>query len=130
MKVIIAGSRTITDRKLVEEAIEASCFSITEVVCGMARGVDTVGFNWAKDNNIPVKEFPADWEKYGRAAGPIRNKQMAEYADALIAVMAPNSKGTQNMVETARNLWVDGGAAGRPMGNNYLYFRSRREVKV
>ncbi len=101
MKVIIAGSRTISDRESVEAAIKASGFEITEVVCGMARGVDTEGFNWAKDNNIPVKEFHADWEKYGRAAGPIRNKQMAEYADALIAIMAPNSKGTKNMIETA-----------------------------
>lgn len=101
MKVIIAGSRTISDRELVEAAIKASGFEITEVVCGMARGVDTVGLNWARDNNIPVKAFPADWEKYGRAAGPIRNKQMAEYAEALIAIMAPNSRGTKNMIETA-----------------------------
>ncbi len=101
MKVIIAGSRTITDRELVEAAIKASGFEITEVVCGMARGVDTVGFNWARDNNITVKEFHADWVKHGRAAGPIRNKQMAEYAEALIAIMAPNSRGTKNMIETA-----------------------------
>jgi len=104
MKVIIAGSRTITDRKLVEVAIKASGFTITEVVCGMARGVDTVGFNWAKDNNIPVKEFPANWNKYGRSAGPIRNKEMADYAEALIAVMVPGSRGTKNMVETATKL--------------------------
>ena len=102
MKVIIAGSRTISDRESVEAAIKASGFEITEVVCGMARGVDTEGFNWAKDNNIPVKEFHADWEKYGRAAGPIRNKQMAEYADALIAFWDGKSRGTKHMIDLAK----------------------------
>jgi len=101
MKVIIAGGRDITDPNLVLEAIDKSWFNITEVVCGMARGVDTLGKEWAEAHGIPVKEFPANWSKFHRAAGPIRNAEMAKYADALIAIMKPGSKGTKSMVEIA-----------------------------
>ena len=104
MKVIIAGSRHITDRDFVEQAIEDSGFEITEVVCGKAQGVDTVGEEWANDNDIPVKPFPAEWKRYGRAAGPIRNREMAEYADALIAIPDIGSKGTANMIATAKKM--------------------------
>lgn len=98
MKVIIAGTRTITDRSMVEQAIRDSNFLITEVVCGSAPGVDTIGFDWAWENGIPVKSFPADWRKHGKAAGPIRNKAMSEYADALILVWDGKSRGSENML--------------------------------
>jgi hypothetical protein len=107
MKVIIAGSRTIKDYKLVESAIKNSGFKITEVVCGCASGVDTLGEKWALANNIKVKKFPADWDKYGRSAGYKRNVQMAEYADACIVVYTgPKSAGSQHMIDiaTKRNL--------------------------
>src|ERR1700733_13017187 len=100
MKVIIAGSRDLTDPKLVEQAIESSGFQISEVVCGMQRGVDMMGKNWGDKNHIPVIPFPADWSKYKLGAGPIRNRQMANYADALIAIRfgGEASKGTTNMI--------------------------------
>lgn len=101
MKVIIAGSRDINDYPLLLDTIEECPFDITEVVCGMARGVDTLGKRWAEANGIPVTEFPANWSKYGRAAGPIRNEEMAKYADALIAVRRPESRGTKDMVKRA-----------------------------
>lgn len=97
MKVIIAGSRTITDLAIVKKAVKDSGFEITEVVCGQAKGVDTLGFQYAFDNNIPIKTFPADWETHGKAAGPIRNMQMAKYADALILVWDGKSRGSDNM---------------------------------
>lgn len=84
MKVIIAGSRSIADYKTVELAIEAAQFEIDEVVSGGATGVDRLGELWAKENEIKMTQFPAFWNIYGRAAGPIRNKEMAEYADALL----------------------------------------------
>jgi len=74
MKVIIAGSRDIVDNNIVIEAIILAHFTITEVVCGLARGPDTLGKLWAQKNNIPVKEFPANWKMFGNSAGPIRNK--------------------------------------------------------
>lgn len=104
MKVIIAGSRTITDARLVEEAIRLSGFHITEVVSGKApNGVDGLGEAWATRNQIPVAQFPADWDTYGKAAGPIRNAQMAKYADALICVWDGVSPGSNNMIRTARS---------------------------
>lgn len=100
MKVIIAGSRNMpeTDFYLIEKAVKESGLEITEVVCGKARGADMLGWHWAHLNGVPVKEFPADWKRYGRAAGPIRNKQMAEYGDALIVFLYPGSKGSMNML--------------------------------
>lgn len=101
MKVIIAGSRTIFGSNglvAVEEAVRRSGFEITEVVSGMAKGVDTLGEEWANERGIPIKGKPANWEKFGRAAGPIRNGEMALYADALIAVWDGKSAGTRDMI--------------------------------
>ena len=101
MKVIIAGSRTIQDFNVVKKAIEESKFEIKEVISGGARGVDTLAIRWAKENKIPYKVFPADWEKYGRSAGAIRNRQMAKRADAVIAIWNRLSKGTGDMIKVA-----------------------------
>jgi hypothetical protein len=61
--------------------------------------VDQIGEDWAREHNIPVKQFLAQWNIHGKSAGPIRNKEMAEYADALIAFWDGQSKGTKNMIE-------------------------------
>lgn len=108
MKVIIAGGRDITDYNLVLEAIKQSQYFIDEVVSGMAPGVDTLAIQYATENNLPLAEFHADWKKYGKSAGPIRNRQMADYAHALIAIWDGESRGTKNMIEEAnkRNLHV------------------------
>jgi hypothetical protein len=100
MKTIIAGSRDYNDINLVLQAISQIDWRITEVVCGEGRGVDQLGKQWADDNGIPVTSFPPNW-KLGRGAGPVRNQQMADYADALIAIPSPTSKGTQDMIKRA-----------------------------
>lgn len=102
MKVIIAGSRSITNTELLKEIIEKSKFDISEVVCGDANGVDELGNQWAIENNLPVKHFPANWAKYGKAAGFIRNSEMAEYGDALIVLWDGFSSGTKMMIELAK----------------------------
>ena len=102
MKVIIAGSRKIDDYERVKKAIKDSGFEITTVISGHARGVDTFGEIWARENNIPCEVFDADWEKFGRAAGPIRNGWMAEVGEALIAIWDNESRGTQDMVRQAK----------------------------
>lgn len=103
MKVIIAGSRSITNPGIVHAAIDASRFTITEVVCGYARGVDMIGLRWAKATGTPYKVFPAKWrDKDGELdmqAGYKRNERMAEYADALIAVWDGHSGGTKDMMQ-------------------------------
>lgn len=78
MKTIIAGSRNIVDQKIIEKAVLKSKFQITEVVEGGAKGADTLARKWAEENGLPVKEFKAEWRKYGKRAGPIRNRAMAE----------------------------------------------------
>ena len=101
MKTIIAGSRTIKDYLIVKEAIKLSGFKITEVVSGEAVGVDGLGRRFGEESNIPVKPFPANWDKYGKGAGFIRNKQMADYAEACIVIWDGESKGSKNMLEQA-----------------------------
>lgn len=104
MKVIVAGSREGFVARNVFEAIEESNFLITEIVSGTARGVDKDGEYYARCNKLPLKQFPANWNLYGKAAGHIRNKEMALYADALVAVWDGKSPGTKNMIETMKSL--------------------------
>jgi RNA polymerase primary sigma factor len=101
MRTVIAGSRTLTDPSLLEEAIRNCGWTITTVVSGKCRGVDALGEEWAKRNNIPIDEHPANWVIHGLAAGPIRNREMAQAADALIAIRKGKSKGTTNMINEA-----------------------------
>lgn len=110
MKVIIAGSRDVRQEST-NDAVNKSPFRITEVVSGGARGPDTHGELIAKVNSLLCTRFPADWDAHGKGAGYIRNKQMAEYADALIAVWDGKSKGTAHMIQTME-------ALGKPV---YVY---------
>lgn len=110
MKVIIAGSRHMpfSDYPLIGRAVARfetmTGQKITEVVCGEARGADTLGKKWAVcEAQIPVKSFPADWESYGKKAGPIRNGEMADYADGLIVFIWDGSRGSANMLEQMQN---------------------------
>lgn len=97
LTVIIAGGR---DYQLTE-ADEAwlDTLPIREVVSGGARDADTGGEQWAAKRGIPVKRFPADWETHGRSAGYIRNRQMAEYAEAV--ALFPGGRGTASMKQEA-----------------------------
>lgn len=99
MKIIIAGSRTITDPKWVRQAVLESKFPISSVVCGEAAGVDTMGEQWALDNGFPRHYFPALCKTHGKRAGMIRNAEMADFADGLIAIWDGVSRGTLNMIE-------------------------------
>lgn len=96
MKVIIAGSRTL--ELDLTDIVKASGFTVTTVVEGGARGIDYAARMWAEANNIPVITMKADWDLYGNAAGPVRNEDMANIADALIAVWDGSSRGTQHMI--------------------------------
>lgn len=98
MKVIIAGSRTVRDYNIIERAIQNSKFNITEVISGNAKGADALGELYAFNNNIPVKRFPANWNRYGKKAGYVRNTEMAEYADGLVAIWDGISNGTKHMI--------------------------------
>lgn len=102
MRVIIGGSREITDYELVCRVVEVSGIlnQISEVVSGKARGVDTLGERWADERAIHVEPFPPDYDRYGRKQAPgIRNGAMSVYADAAILVWDGVSPGTKDMAE-------------------------------
>ncbi len=103
MKTIIAGSRRLeTDQEkvwLVADAVMKSGWrkKISEVVSGAARGIDLAALDWAASVNIPVQVFVPDWDKHGKAAGPIRNSEMANYGEALILIWDGKSRGSASM---------------------------------
>lgn len=106
MILIIAGSRGFP-RDQVLAALEACPFPVTEVVSGAARGPDTYGAEWAHKHRVPVRYVHAAWQEHGRAAGPIRNAQMVDYAaaveeSALVAFWDGQSRGTADVMERAR----------------------------
>jgi len=104
LKVVIAGSRQVEDYNLVVLAVARSGFPIGEIVSGTARGADRLGEQYARRHAIPLCQFPADWERHGKAAGIIRNRQMVEYADAVIVLWDGQSRGSANTIQVAHEL--------------------------
>ena len=105
MKIIIAGTRTFDNKQLLfnimNDIIEKLDLHYFEVISGTAEGADKLGEEWAEERKITVSRFPPDWNKHGKAAGPIRNSQMADAADMCVVFWDGKSKGTKNMIETA-----------------------------
>ena len=110
-RVIIAGSRKYDDYETLREKCDKilsqkladeNCNVV--VVSGGASGADALGERYARERGLAVESHPADWARYGRSAGPRRNAEMAETADALIAFPKEGEKniGTQNMIKLAR----------------------------
>ena len=96
---IVAGSRSFQNYKMLEEELDKIKDEIGEIVCGEAKGADTYGRIYAESHDIPVKSFPADWAAYGKAAGYMRNKDMALYAHKAIFFWDGSSPGTKDMIE-------------------------------
>lgn len=104
MKLIIAGGRGYC----IGEAGFAwldKIPNVTEVVSGGAAGADSGGEEWARRNGIPIKRFLAEWKVHGRAAGPMRNREMAEYAHAV--ALFPGGKGTASMEREAERAGLE-----------------------
>lgn len=103
MKYIIAGGRDFNNRlamfPILSKHISNMCDTI---ISGDARGADKLGAEWATHFQIPIQHFPAQWDKYGKNAGFIRNAEMGEEADALIAFWDGKSKGTAHMIKTMK----------------------------
>lgn len=102
MKIIVAGGRYFKGTAIHEQWLitQLKKYNVTELVCGMARGADMFGYNIAKYIlKVPIKEFPAMWTLYGKSAGPKRNEEMADYADACI--LFPGGAGTASMKQIA-----------------------------
>ena len=104
-KVIIAGSRDFKDYAFLKKMVDKLYLNgDIEIVSGGAQGADSLGERYAKEKGYTIKRFPANWELYGKSAGPIRNRQMAVYADHLIAFPVGVSKGTSSMINEAGKL--------------------------
>ena len=110
-RIIVAGGRDFTDYALLSETLDVilKIYTLREVqiVSGCCRGADALGERYAREHGIPVVRFPADWQAYGKAAGPIRNRKMAEYASegegegVLVAFWDGKSPGTASMIRLA-----------------------------
>jgi cysteine synthase len=111
-KVIIAGSRHFSNYDLLKfkcnRILRGLSTDEVQIVSGGAKGADKLGEQYAKEHGFDCVKFPANWDKHGKAAGPIRNKQMAEYSDCLIAFWnGSTSGGTSNMIKTANKLGLE-----------------------
>lgn len=110
MKVIVAGGRDFTDIDTMADEITKLCqaghiANNATLVCGMARGADMTGYRlWRDVFDLPISKFPAQWDKHGKAAGMIRNREMGNYADVLVAFWDGQSRGTKQMIEYMRSL--------------------------
>lgn len=100
LKVIVAGGRDFSDYKMLTKTLD-HLKKPFEVVCGEAKGADSLGKRYANENELKVHSFPADWNTHGKSAGYKRNEQMAEFADACIAFWDGKSRGTKHMIDIA-----------------------------
>lgn len=109
VKILVCGGRDYNDSKWIFHMLDAinRDRQVTHLITGDAPGADYWAWQWALDREIPVTQYYADWDKYGRAAGPIRNKQMlTENPDITIVLAFPGGKGTENMLKLAREAGV------------------------
>lgn len=108
-KLIVAGGRDFDNAGLLNNEIKNLANTIyndqaVSIVSGMANGADRMGYTFALRNGVVVHKFPADWDKYGKSAGMIRNKQMGDFADGLLAFWDGKSRGTAQMIQYMRSL--------------------------
>ena len=112
MRVLVCGDRNWTDRLALESALDVihaqTPFSC--VIEGEARGADSLARLWAESRGVLVRKYPALWETYGRAAGPIRNKQMLTDGQPELVIAfhkdIGSSKGTRNMLKQASDAGI------------------------
>lgn len=111
-RVIIAGSRSFSNYKLLREHCQAVLQEKMNthhviIVSGHARGADALGERFAKEFGLPIELYPAQWNALGKGAGMVRNAQMAKVSDALIAFWDGHSRGTEHMINFARRRGLD-----------------------
>ena len=108
MRIAIVGSRDFNDAQLMYDVMSNVIHKFGEqeyiVVSGTARGADRLGEEYAQFVGFDVERYPADWNTYGKGAGHIRNRQMAEISDIIVAFWDGKSTGTKNMIHTSEQL--------------------------
>ena len=106
VKLIIAGTRHFQDYGKLCEVLNMIP-TPSSIISGKARGADSLGELYAHDNNISVIECPANWDKYGKRAGYLRNEEMAKIADACIVFWDGESRGSKHMIEISKEHGLD-----------------------
>ena len=106
-ELVVAGCRDFHDYSVASSEIHKHLQKLDAeysviIVSGCAEGADKLGERYASEHNLTVERFPAEWDKYGKYAGPRRNAQMAQVADAVLVFWDGKSKGTKNMIENAK----------------------------
>lgn len=103
-RLVVAGSRDFDDYTLLSAELDKLLAGKTNItiVSGTARGADRLGERYAAEHNLRIERFPAEWEKYHKGAGPIRNMKMVQSADVVIVFWDNESSGTKNIIECAR----------------------------
>lgn len=104
MKVIIAGSRSFNNYPFLHRKCAHLIGDRKEVtiISGTARGADVLGERFAKLRGYKIEQHPADWGKFGKSAGYVRNEKMARVSDCLIAFWDGKSRGTRHMIDLAK----------------------------
>lgn len=103
-RLAVVGSRTITDYNFVKGLLDKQKDNISLIVSGGAKGVDTLAEQWANENGISIKVFSAEWDKYGKRAGFIRNNEIIKECDVCLAIWDGKSKGTQHSINLAKSM--------------------------
>ena len=102
--ICFSGSRNFNDyTDIIYDVLLSMPKNIT-VIHGCAKGVDSAVDLIAEGLGLKVLKFPADWQRYGKSAGPIRNMEMIKMCDVLIAFWDGKSKGTKNAIDTAKKM--------------------------
>lgn len=109
--LLIAGGRDFSNYDLLARrcaAYIAENCGVRElvVISGRASGADSLGERFAREYRLGCRYFPAQWEKFGRAAGPMRNRQMAQVADGAVVFWDGRSRGTRSMIGYLRQMGV------------------------
>lgn len=104
MKLAVVGSRTFLDYDYLKRSLLESfpLSEVEEIISGGAKGTDSLAERFAREHNIPVTVFPADWKRLGRKAGPVRNADIVRRADVIAAFWDGQSRGTKDTIRQAR----------------------------
>ncbi len=106
-RVLVCGGRDYHDATTMEQVLSSFLEQGDCVIHGGARGADALAGDIAgRVLGYPVHVFPADWHQYGKAAGPIRNKQMLDEGKPTLVLAFPGGRGTQNMIDQARTAGI------------------------
>ena len=107
MKVIVCGSRDWDDIWFLWDVLGQQEPKISFLIQGGAKGADEHARSWAKAHEVPQQEYEADWNKHGKAAGPIRNQKMLDEGKPDVVIAFPGGRGTADMVRRAKAAGVE-----------------------